>query len=108
MLGGDIVQLREGHPTKGTYWSPTYNSTEGIKALGFIKDQIDAGIKPQINHFWGQEFADKKFAVMLRRILAGPTYQKKSLGTTIYPNVSSTYNKTQTSTLMGGWLFKFQ
>ena len=38
---------------------------QGVKALEFLKRQVDAGIKPQVNHFWGQEFADKKFAVML-------------------------------------------
>ena len=65
MLGGEILKQKTGHPTKGTYWFPAFNSTKGVKALGFLKEQVDAGIKPQINHFWGQEFADKKFAVML-------------------------------------------
>jgi hypothetical protein len=44
---------------------PTYNSSEGEKALTFLKQQVAAGIKPQERHFWGNEFADKKFAVML-------------------------------------------
>ena len=65
MQGGEIVKQKNGHPEKGTYWFPSYNSTEGVKALEFLRDQVNAGIKPQINHFWGQEFADKKFAVML-------------------------------------------
>lgn len=65
MQGGEIVKQKNGHPEKGTYWFPSYNSTEGVKALEFLKDQVNAGIKPQVNHFWGQEFADKKFAVML-------------------------------------------
>lgn len=65
MQGGEIVKQKNGHPEKGTYWFPSYNSTEGVKALQFLKDQVNAGIKPQVNHFWGQEFADKKFAVML-------------------------------------------
>jgi hypothetical protein len=38
------------------YWFPGYNSTEGVKALEFVRDQIDAGIKPQKEHFWGKEF----------------------------------------------------
>src|ERR671927_820386 len=46
MLGGEILEQKSGHPTKGTYWFPAYNSTEGVKALGFIKEQINAGIKP--------------------------------------------------------------
>jgi len=65
MQGGEIVKQKSGHPEKGTYWFPSYNSTEGVKALEFLREQVNAGIKPQINHFWGQEFADKKFAVML-------------------------------------------
>jgi multiple sugar transport system substrate-binding protein len=65
MQGGEIVKQKTGHAEKGTYWFPAYNSTEGVTALEYLRDQINAGIKPQINHFWGQEFADKKFAVML-------------------------------------------
>ena len=33
--------------------------------MNFIKEQVDAGIKPQKNHFWGLEFLDRKFAVMI-------------------------------------------
>ena len=29
MLGGDILQEREGHPTKGTYWFPAFNGAKG-------------------------------------------------------------------------------
>jgi multiple sugar transport system substrate-binding protein len=64
MLGGDIVKQKSGHPTKGSYWFPVYNSTEGVKAMEFIKVQIDAGIKPQKNWLAGKEFADKRFSVM--------------------------------------------
>jgi multiple sugar transport system substrate-binding protein len=49
MLGGAIVESRSGHPTKEQYWFPVYNGTEGVMALEFIKDQIDAGIKPQVS-----------------------------------------------------------
>jgi len=65
MLGGNILELKNNHPQKGTYWFPAYNSTAGVKAMEFLRDQVKAGIKPQRDHFWGQEFADKKFAVML-------------------------------------------
>jgi multiple sugar transport system substrate-binding protein len=54
MLGGAIVESRPGHPTRGNYWFPGYNDTEGVRALGFIKDQIDAGITPQKEHFCGK------------------------------------------------------
>ncbi|MDQ4101663.1 MAG: extracellular solute-binding protein, partial [Thermoproteota archaeon] len=65
MLGGEILELREGHPTKGVYWFPSYNSSEGVRAMGFLKQQVDAGIEPQMEHHWGGEFANRSFAVML-------------------------------------------
>jgi multiple sugar transport system substrate-binding protein len=65
MLGGEILKMKSGHPTKGTYWFPAFNSTEGVKAMNFIKQQVDAGIKPQRNHFGGLEFLERKFAVMI-------------------------------------------
>ena len=36
--------------------------------MNFIKQQVDAGIKPQKNHFWGLEFLDRKFAVMIEAL----------------------------------------
>ncbi|MDQ3835667.1 MAG: extracellular solute-binding protein [Thermoproteota archaeon] len=68
MQGGEIIKQKEGHPTKGVYWFPAFNGTEGVRALGFIKEQIDAGVKPQKQHFWGKEFLDRKFAVMLEAL----------------------------------------
>ena len=38
MLGGDIVSMRQGHPTKGNYWYPSFNSTEGVKDSRFRKE----------------------------------------------------------------------
>ena len=109
MQGGDILKQKNGHPTKGTYWFPAFNSTAGIKALGFLKQQVDAGIKPQINHFWGQEFADRKFAVMLEGSwLLGtfPHEQWATLNQKIgmlpmfpVPNMGS-----KSATMMGGWI----
>jgi multiple sugar transport system substrate-binding protein len=112
MLRGDIVQLREGHPTKEAYWFPTYNNTEGVKALQFIKDQVDARISPQKNHSWGEEFANRKFAVMLEGSWL-PGYfphekwssLKQRVGFIPMFPVPSLDNKTQNSTLMGGWEF---
>jgi multiple sugar transport system substrate-binding protein len=109
MQGGDILKQKNGHPTKGTYWFPAFNSTAGIKALGFLKQQVDAGIKPQINHFWGQEFADRKFAVMLEGSwLLGtfpheqwPTLNQKIGMLPMFPvqNIGS-----KSATMMGGWI----
>lgn len=109
MLGGEIVKQKSGHPTKGTYWFPAYNSTAGIKALEFLKQQVDAGIKPQINHFWGQEFADKKFAVMLEGswlLGAFPHEQWNNINQKIgmlpmFP-VLNIGNKS--ATMIGGWI----
>jgi multiple sugar transport system substrate-binding protein len=111
MLGGEILEKREGHPTKNNYWYPTYNNELGVKALQFLKDQVDAGIKPQINHFWGQEFADKKFAVMLEGSWILGQFPKIEWNTLdekigmipMFP-VPSSSNSTNTSTLMGGWI----
>lgn len=110
MIGGEILEKRDGHPTKQNYWYPIYNSDLGIKALHFLKDQDEAGIKPQINHFWGQEFGDKKFAVMLEGSWLLGQFAKNEWNTLEekigmlpmfpVPNISNT----NTSTLMGGWL----
>jgi multiple sugar transport system substrate-binding protein len=31
MLGGAIVESRQGHPAKGIYWFPGYNGTEVLE-----------------------------------------------------------------------------
>jgi multiple sugar transport system substrate-binding protein len=109
MLGGDIAKLRVGHPTKGAYFFPTYNGTEGLRAMEFIKAQIDAGIRPQKEHFWGKEFLDRKFAVMLEALQhhvdLNTTEQKRDFEQKIgfipmfpVPNLNYT-----SSSLMGGW-----
>ena len=71
---------------------------------------MEVGIKPQINHYWGQEFADKKFAIMLEGfwlLVHFPKNEWSTLKEKIgmipmfpVPNISNT----NTSTLMGGWL----
>jgi multiple sugar transport system substrate-binding protein len=69
MLGGEILQEKNGHPSKGgAYWYPTYNSSEGEKALTFLRQQVAAGIKPQERHFWGNEFADMVVRIMVTRV----------------------------------------
>ena len=108
MLGGDILEQRSGHPKNGVYWFPAYNSSKGIKALEFLKRQVNSGIKPQKNHFWGQEFADRKYAVMLEGSWMPVEFPKNQLVNIkqrvgfipMFP-VPTLANKT--STLMGGW-----
>jgi multiple sugar transport system substrate-binding protein len=90
------------------YWFPAYNSSKGIKALEFLKRQVNSGIKPQKNHFWGQEFADRKYAVMLEGSWMPVEFPKNQLVNIkqrvgfipMFP-VPTLANKT--STLMGGW-----
>ena len=64
MLGGNIIQLKGGHPTKEEYWFPAYNSIEGVRAMEFIKQQANAGIKPEDGDL-DREFALKRFAVYI-------------------------------------------
>jgi multiple sugar transport system substrate-binding protein len=110
MLGGYIIEPKDGHPTKGVYWFPAYNSSEGIRAMEFIKSQVDAGIKPQREHFWGEEFLDRKFAVMIEALqhhipLSTPEkrieFEQKVGFIPMFPvpNLDNT-----TATLMGGWV----
>jgi multiple sugar transport system substrate-binding protein len=110
MLGGDILQQREGHPTKGVYWFPGYNDTEGVKALEFIKDQLDAGVKPQKEYFWGKEFLNRKFAVMIEalqnHVHLNTTEQKKQFEQKVgfIPGFPVSAAGNQSATLLGGWL----
>ncbi len=111
MLGGDIVERRGGHPTQGAYWYPSFNDTEGVRALNFIKEQIDAGILPQKDHFWGEEFLDRKFAVMIEALQhhvpittqLNRTHFEQNVG--FIPMLPVPDESTRTSTLMGGWEF---
>jgi multiple sugar transport system substrate-binding protein len=109
MLGGEIVKQKAGHPQKGTYWFPAYNSTQGVQALKFLSDQVKAGIKPQINHFWGKEFADKKFAVMLEGSwLLGhfPRNESKNFDKSVgmIPMFPVPKEGDTSATMMGGWM----
>jgi multiple sugar transport system substrate-binding protein len=113
MQGGEIIKQKEGHPTRGIYWFPGFNDTEGIRALEFIKEQIDAGIEPQREHFWGKEFLDRKFAVMLEAmqhhvnsIGLNTTEQKEAFEQKVgfFPTFPVPNLNNSGSTLLGGWL----
>ena len=115
MLGGDILERKDGHPTKGNYWFPAFNSSAGLKALSFIQDQVNAGIKPQKEHHWGKEFTDRKFAVMIEGSWLPSSTQKpiqnsrdriefeNQIG--FLPMFPVPVEGNQNSTLMGGWEF---
>jgi multiple sugar transport system substrate-binding protein len=113
MLGGAILESKPGHPTQDFYWYPSYNSSEGVKALEFIQDQVEAGVKPQkipvgIGEM-DREFANKKFAVMIEGSWMPGAWsnltrqQVDNIG--FIPMFPVPDNKTSTSTLMGGWQF---
>ena len=59
MQGGEIIRQKEGHPIKDVYWFLAFNGTEGVKALEFIKEQIDAGVESEEQHLWGKEFLEE-------------------------------------------------
>jgi multiple sugar transport system substrate-binding protein len=108
MLGGEILELRQGHPTKGVYGFPSYNSSEGVRAMEFLKQQVDAGIKPQKEHSWGLEFANKTFPVMLEGSWMLSAFPRESWPTLeqeigFIPMFPVPNQTTQTSTMMGGW-----
>jgi multiple sugar transport system substrate-binding protein len=108
MLGGEILELREGHPTKGVYWFPSYNSSEGVRAIDFLKQQVDAGIEPQSEHYWGAEFVNRTFPVMIEGSWMPGEFTKESWPTLeqdlgfipMFPVPNQTIS---TSTMMGGW-----
>ena len=82
--------------------------------LEFIKEQVNAGIKPQKNHYWGKEFFDRKFAVMLEALqnhvhdnynistLEQKQDFEKKVG--FLPGFPVPNEGCPTTTLMGGWL----
>jgi multiple sugar transport system substrate-binding protein len=108
MLGGEILELREGHPTKGVYWFPSYNSSQGVGAMEFLKRQVDAGIIPQKEHSWGLEFANRTFPVMIEGSWLISSFPRESWPTLeqevgFIPMFPVPNGTTQTSTMMGGW-----
>ena len=111
MLGGNIIQLKDGHPTKEVYWFPAYNNTEGVRAIEFITQQVDSGIKPEDGDL-EKEFALKRFAVYIGgqwtagRFLAAEqnvsNFEQQVGFIPMFPVPNK--EDTQTSTMMGGWL----
>ena len=108
MLGGEIVELREGHPTNGVYWFPTFNSSEGLRAMEFLKRQVDAGLQPQEVPYLENAFPNRNFSVMLGGSWMPGEFPKESWPTLeqeigFIPMFPVPDQTTQTSTMMGGW-----
>jgi multiple sugar transport system substrate-binding protein len=109
MLGGAIVESRPGHPTKDFYWYPSYNSSEGVRALEFIKDQVEAGVKPQTKFFDTAFAQNKSFAVMIAGSWMPGEFPRQEwpgleekLG--FIPMFPVPLAGNDTATMMGGWL----
>ncbi len=108
MLGGEILELHQGHPTKGVHWFPSYNSSAGVRAMEFLKRQVDAGIQPQERPFLEPAFTNRNFSVMLAGSWMPGEFPKESWPTLeqelgfipMFPVPNQTI---QTSTMMGGW-----
>jgi multiple sugar transport system substrate-binding protein len=109
MLGGEIIKMRDGHPTKGSYWFPDFNSTAGVKAMQFIKDQIKAGLKPIANgNFDTISFINRTYAVFLGGSwLPGefPSNNTSSITQRVgfIPAYPVPGEGVPTTTVMGGW-----
>jgi multiple sugar transport system substrate-binding protein len=108
MLGGSIVESRPDHPTKGFYWFPSYNSSQGVRALEFYKRLVDSGVKPITVNF-EKEFANKKYAIILGGSwlpTSFPSLTKQDIERQIgmIPMFPVPNENTTTSTIMGGWL----
>jgi multiple sugar transport system substrate-binding protein len=109
MQGGEIIKMRSGHPTKGSYWFPDFNSSAGIRAMQFIKDQIDAGLKPIANgNFDTISFINRTYAVFLGGSwLPGefPSNETSSITQRVgfIPAYPVPREGVQTTTVMGGW-----
>src|SRR5919106_916727 len=108
MLGGEILELREGHPTRGVYWFPSYNSSEGVRAMEFLKQQIDAGIQPQDRPYLDIAFVNRNFSVMLGGSWMPGEFPRESWPTLeqevgFIPMFPVPNQTTQTSTMMGGY-----
>jgi multiple sugar transport system substrate-binding protein len=112
MLGGQILEYKDGHPTRGSYWFPVFNGSQGIRAMEFLREQVNVGIKPQTNALHqAQDFVHKKFAVSIDGSWVPgefPTQQRQEFEKEVgfLPMFPISSNETnQTATMMGGWEF---
>jgi multiple sugar transport system substrate-binding protein len=111
MQGGDILKLKDGHPTKGKYWFPAFNDTKGIKALEFFKDVINTGIAPFSglkSENFESNFANRKFVIYIGGSwIPGsfPQYNVQQFEQRIgmNPGYPVPHMGNQTTTVMGGW-----
>jgi multiple sugar transport system substrate-binding protein len=109
MLGGEILELRGGHSTKDAYWFPSYNNSEGVEAMEFLKQQaVDAEIQPQDRPYLDRAFADRNFSIMLAGSWMPGEFPKEYWSMLeqhvgFIPMFPVPNHTIPTSTMMGGW-----
>ncbi len=109
MLGGDIIKIKYGHPGKGSYWFPAFNSSAGVKAMQFIKDQINVGLKPiSSGNLDTISFVNRTYAVFLGGSWLPEEFPSNQLlnftqMVGFIPMYPVPKEGIQTTTVMGGW-----
>jgi len=109
MLGGDIIKIKYGHPGKGSYWFPAFNSSAGVRAMQFIKDQINVGLKPiSSGNLDTISFVNRTYAVFLGGSWLPEEFPSNQLSNftqmvDFIPMYPVPKEGIQTTTVMGGW-----
>lgn len=109
MLGGDIIKIKYGHPGKESYWFPAFNSSAGVKAMQFIKDQINVGLKPiSSGNLDTISFVNRTYAVFLGGSWLPEEFPSNQLSNFtqmvgFIPMYPVPKEGIQTTTVMGGW-----
>ena len=109
MLGGDIIKIKDGHPSRGSYWFPTFNSSAGVKAMQFIKDQINVGLKPiSSGNLDTISFVNRTYAVFLGGSWLPEEFSSNQISNFtqmvgFIPMFPVPKEGIQTTTVMGGW-----
>jgi multiple sugar transport system substrate-binding protein len=109
ILGGDIIKIKYGHPGKGSYWFPAFNSSAGVKAMQFIKDQINVGLKPiSSGNLDTISFVNRTYAVFLGGSWLPEEFPSNQLSNFtqmvgFIPMYPVPKEGIQTTTVMGGW-----
>ena len=103
--GGDILSTVNGK------LEPAFNSEAGVRALQFLVDLVKkAGVEPQMQCFWGNDWAARKWAVYIHGNWAtsasrfpGTTAQEREQKVAVLPYPVSEPGKVPV-TLSGGWI----
>ena len=109
MLGGDIIKVKDGHSSRGSYWFPAFNSSAGVKAMQFIKDQINVGLKPiSSGNLDTISFVNRTYAVFLGGSWLPEEFSSNQISNFtqmvgFIPMFPVPKEGIQTTTVMGGW-----